>query len=459
MPMAHDLLRTLLLELEVFRGVLTHPGFANLIVVFSGWVRTAGPHAVTQALVVTGVAGRRHHEAFHRFFSRGTWQPDALGKMLFQAVCALVPEGGAVPIAIDDTLAPKKGEHVFGIGSHLDAVRSTRQHRVFCFGHCWVVLAVRVRVPFSTRVWALPVLFRLYRNKKECLAKGHLYRKKTELAREMLEVFLSWVGERRVELAADSAYCNDTVMRGQPAHLVLFGAMRPNAVLTALPTPRRKGRGGRPRVRGALLPKPERLANDKRHEWRTCRATLYGRRQAVQYKECFAQWYRACGIRLLRIVIVKVATGSVGIRVFFCTDPTLSVKMILEGYAGRWSIECAFKNLKQMLGFADSAARKKEAVERTAPFVGLTYTLLIVWFTKHAYLSPLATPPVRPWYRHKQGLAFSDVLRTAQEVLQHCDVLDPSRSFDNLHDTASARPEPASRGQAATNRRASNGET
>ena len=115
--------------------------------------------------------------------------------------------------------------------------------------------------------------------------------------------------------------------------------------------------------------------------------------------------------------------------------------------------------MKQLLGFADSCARKKEAVERTAPFVGMTYTLLIVWFTNHAYLSPLAAPPVRPWYRQKQGLAFSDVLRTAQRVLQHYDVLDPARSLDNLRETTSDRPEPAFRTKASARRRASNGET
>ena len=71
-----ELLRTLLDSLEVYRPALTEPGFRNLVVIFTGWVLTTGPHAVTQALVATSVAGRRHHETFHRFFSRGTWDPD-----------------------------------------------------------------------------------------------------------------------------------------------------------------------------------------------------------------------------------------------------------------------------------------------------------------------------------------------------------------------------------------------
>jgi DDE superfamily endonuclease len=447
-----DLLRTLLDGLGVYRPALTEPGFRNLVVIFVGWVLTSGQHAVTQALVVTSVAGRRHHEAFHRFFSRGTWDPDRLAWWLFQRMKRLFQLDQRLRIAIDDTLAPKKGPHVFGIGSHIDAVRSTRSVRVFCFGHCWVMLSVLVTVPFSQRPWALPILFRLYRNKKECLKKRHRYRKKTELACELLEIVHSWVGDQRVEIAADSAYCNDTVTRGLPTSFVLFGAMRPDAVLTALPDKTIAGsKGGRPRKRGDLLPKPQALARDDHEPWKTCEAHLYGRTQRVRYKELYAQWYRACGVRLLRIIVVKVSTGTIGLRVFFCTDATLSVRDILEGYAGRWSIETCFRNLKQLLGFADSSARKREAVERVAPFVGLAYTLLVVWFVEHACTHPLAAPPVRPWYRHKEGFAFSDVLRTAQRVLAPLDVLDPRRSLDDLHRLAAAsRPPSRSRSKRPT---------
>src|SRR5437763_2037417 len=169
--MAQDVLRTLMDLWEVFRPALTRPGFANLIVVAAGWIQTSGPHAVTQALVATGVAGRRHHEAFHRFFSRGTWSPDELGRLLFEFLLKLLPRASAIRIVLDDTVAPKKGPHVFGIGTHLDAVRSSKKRRVFVFGHCWVVLAVLVQVPFSRRAWALPLLLRLYRNEKECIRK------------------------------------------------------------------------------------------------------------------------------------------------------------------------------------------------------------------------------------------------------------------------------------------------
>lgn len=456
--MAHDLLRTLLEFVEVLRPALTRPSFDNLLVLFTGWILTTGPHAVTQALVMTSVAGRRHHEAFHRFFSRGTWDPDQWGHLLLCWILAHGPRQGPVRLTLDDTLAPKKGAHVFGIGSHLDAVRSTRLCRIMAFGHCWVVLAVLVQLPFSKRPWALPLLFRLYRSKQSCDLRRRDYYKKTQLGRQMLDLVTSWVGDRRIEVAADAAFCNDTVTRGLPDTVVLLGTMRPDAVLTALPTPPPPGtrRRGRPPKRGSLLPKPKALAADSTTPWKSRRATLYGKKRTVAYKDCFAQWYRACGTRLLHVVVVSVEHGSIGLRVFFSTDSTMSVRQILEGYAGRWAIEVCFRDLKQQMGFADSSARKQAAVLRTAPFVGYLYTLLILWFTCHASHSPLAAPPLRPWYLHKYGFSFADILRTAQRVLAPLDVLDPRRNFKNLRKFS---PPPARPSRRRSARRPRKGET
>jgi hypothetical protein len=438
--MPKPILASFLRVLEAFRIALTQPSFENFVIVACGWVLTHGVHAVTESLVMTGVAGERHHEAFHRFFSRGKWDPDVMGYWIFQRLVRFVGDG-PLQVVIDDTLAPKKGPHVFGIGTHVDAVRSTRKHRVFCFGHCWVVLSVLVRVPFSSRAWALPVLFRLYRNVKACPEAE--YAKKTQLARQLLDVLLRWVGDRRIELAADAAYCNDTVTRGLPNTVVLFGAMRPDAVLTEAPDAHRAGAAGRPRKRGRTLPKPQAIANDGRRPWKTATATLYGRKTEVRYKTVCAQWYRACGTGLLRIVIVATTEGKVPFRVFFCTDASVDVVRLLETYARRWGIEVFFREAKQLLGFADSSARKEAAVRRVAPFVGLLYTALVVWFLEGAHKSHLATPPVRPWYPHKRGFCFADILRAARRAMIGWNILDPANDSAYLRKTTGRARDPS----------------
>jgi hypothetical protein len=425
------LLASFLGVLEVFRIAMTKPSFRNLLVVVSGWLQTQGTHAVTEALLMARAAGRRHHAAFHRFFSRSRWDPDHLGRWVFERLEERTG-GGTVRVVIDDTITPKKGPHVFGLASHVDPVRSTRRHRAFCFGHCWVVLAVLVRVPLSKRVWALPVLFRLYRSKKETAEHHAAYAKKTELARELLDVFVGWVGARRVEVALDAAYCNETITKGLPSSVVLFGAMRPDAVLTAAPPPPTPNAKGRPKLRGASLPKPQQLARDGRRPWRTAEAVLYGRKRTVRYKTLCAQWYRACGIGLLRVVVVATDQGQIPFRVFFCTDSTVDVVRLLETYAGRWGIEVFFREAKQLLGFADSSARTELAVRRVAPLVGLLYTTLVVWFLENHGSSFLASIPLRPWYSHKSGVCFADILRTARVALGTVDILDLVSNSNNF---------------------------
>jgi hypothetical protein len=436
-------LATMLGTMEVVQPALTRPGFRNAWVVFAGWVLTAGVHAVTQALVVTDVARRLHHERFHRFFSRGAWRPDTVGRLLFEQVVARLCPQGRIVIALDDTLAPKKGPEVFGIGSHLDPVRSTKQFRVFCFGHVWVVVAVVVHVPFSPRKWALPVLLRLYRNKSECERRGHRYRKKTELGREMVDLIAQWAAARDIDVVADSAYCNDTLTRALDPRVTVIGAIRPDAVLTAAPTEAERKATGRRRKRGKLLPKPEKIYDSKRYGWHSAQLTLYGRPTTVHYKTLQAQWYRGAGDRVGRVVIVHTEQGAISMRAFFCTDGERSALDVLTTYAGRWSIEVLFRDIKQQMGFADSSARKQAAVERVAPFVAFAYTLLVLWFADTIWNTPLAAPPIRPWYAHKRHACFADVLRAAQRLLLRIDVLDPARGYDNLRLLARPLRQPA----------------
>ena len=434
--------RTLLATVEVLQPVFTRPGFRNAWVVFAGWVLTAGAHAVTQALVVTDVARRLHHERFHRFFSRGTWRPDAVGRRLVGLLVARLAPTGRLCFALDDTLAPKKGPAVFGLGCHLDAVRSTKRCRVFCFGHVWVIVALVVRVPFAARRWAFPVLFRLYRTKRECQRTGARSRKKTELGRELVDLVAGWVPERSLDVVVDAAYCNATLTRGLPARVTVIGALRPDAVLTAQPTAAARPRPGRRRLRGALLPTPAQVCADPRWAWTTCPLPLYRRPSRVHSKTFAAQWYRGAGARLGRVVVVRVDEGSIRLRTFFCTDAARPAPDLLLAYAGRWAIEVCFKDLKQHLGFADSSARKQAAVERTAPFVGYTYVVLVLWFADGIWETALAAPPLRPWYVHKRHASFADVLRAAQRVLGSVDVLAPARGFDNLPEIVTALRQP-----------------
>ncbi|MEE9381827.1 MAG: hypothetical protein V3V08_00235, partial [Nannocystaceae bacterium] len=72
----------------------------------------------------------------------------------------------------------------------------------------------------------------------------------------------------------------------------------------------------------------------KKHPWKKIKVDVYGTSRTQKYKTMDAQWYRGAGIRLLRIVVVRVPRGCIPIRVYFTIDLTMSVRSILETYAG-----------------------------------------------------------------------------------------------------------------------------
>ena len=167
--------------------VMTDPSFRNFLWVLGGWV-FARRRTLTGILVAGGLAGKRHHAPFHRLFAEAAWSLDGLGLALFRMIERLLP-AGAVLVAIDDTLARKRGLKVFGVGMHHDPLLSSRGKAITNWGHSWVILGVIVQFPlWPERAFCLPILFRLYLNKKTAAKAGLRYRSRPELAVALLRV-------------------------------------------------------------------------------------------------------------------------------------------------------------------------------------------------------------------------------------------------------------------------------
>jgi hypothetical protein len=208
--------------------------------------------------------------------------------------------------------------------------------------------------------------------------------------------------------------------------------MRTDAVLTALPVRAATPKAGRPAKRGNRLPSPAKFWEDREQTFRSCSVFVYRKDQNFRYKTFDAQWYVVTDERLLRIAIVETKGGSTPYRVLFTTDPTLDVPEVIAGYGSRWAIECFFRDAKQELGLEDSQARTENAVKRVVPFVGMLFSMLVIWFIETGHLSHYAALPIRPWYPHKNGLSFRDILRAARRATASWPILDPGNDFGNL---------------------------
>ena len=180
------------------------------------------------------------------------------------------------------------------------------------------------------------------------------------------------------------------------------------------------------------MPSPKALVKSPKQSWRPIRANIYGRNLTLEVKVFDAQWYRAAGSRHLRIVLVRVHKGSLPVRVFFSTNPAATAERIITTYAARWSIEVAFRDMKQHLGFGDSEARCAAAVHRVAPLAGYLYTLLAIWFVTLSPRQRRSAVVFRPWYRQKNGYSFEDILRSAQLSIRDLCIPDLLRDHRDL---------------------------
>jgi hypothetical protein len=287
-------------------------------------------------------------------------------------------------------------------------------------------------VTLFDKSWALPVLFRLHRSEKRCKKENRPYRKLTEEAREVVELLANRYPERRFELLGDAAYTNGTLIKKRVANLTLIGRGRLDAALYAPPPKRKKGQMGRSRVRGRRLPSPEQQARKKNAPWKSVRVTVYGKVAVVQVLVIDALWYVASGGELMRLVLVRGFPGHEKDDVFVSTDTKLSPKYVIESYAKRWSLEVTFHEAKGKLGFEDPCNRTERAVERTAPLALVCYSLVVLWHVQHGQGSRAARLPTMPWYRHKAGVTFSDMLATLRRASWSKRLSDPASSQREL---------------------------
>jgi DDE superfamily endonuclease/Archaeal putative transposase ISC1217 len=416
--------------LLAFQPCFTRPGFSSFWALTCAWILCSGRRSLTR-VIQSGELGRfKHFCSFHRFFSQARWNLDDLGLCIFQLLLPFCSE--VLTGAVDDTLARKSGRHIWGAGMHHDPLRSTQKRPFFSFGHSWVVLSLHVSFPFAPqKTWALPVLVRLYRKRKNPkLAPGRngkpekkqtgqatdkQYRTRPQLALEMIQVVARWLGPRKLRVLGDSEYAGGSISRHLPSNTELISRMTMNAALYELPPHQATGRGRR-RKKGARLSNPLQMAQDSRRRWTQTTACLYGRTVKVWYQAIDALWYSSAGSRLLRIVVVRDPGGRRRDDCFFSTDLALTPQQILETFALRWPLEVCFRDVKQFLGFEDPQNRVSRATQRTAPLIFYIYDLLLLWHATSGHLFASQSAIERPWFKRKTSVSFEDILRNLRQA-------------------------------------------
>jgi hypothetical protein len=436
-----EVTRSFLDLLSQFQCVFTAPTYLIFLDLMSGWILSPRHRYVTELIWSSGCTRKGHHSRYHRFFSRSVWELDCLSHVLARQLISLFAATGIIELAVDDTLCRKRGLTVYGSGMHHDPLISSRAKPLTSWGHDWVVLTLIVRCPFwaPTKVWSLPLVYRLYRNRQgvtkgksktgkkgkngskrttkptRCKKQqaGPPHRTRPELAVELISLVAGWFPERILLVSGDSAYGGQSVLKKLPANVHLISHVHPKGALYKPAPAPQPGQKGAPRKKGERLPGMAAWAQDGRR-WQQLVFDQFGLKATLRVKTQKALYYKAGGQRLLTIVLVQDVLGQRPDQMFYCTNLQWDARQILSCYACRWSIEVTFENSKQLLGLEDPANRTPKAVQRTAPMALVLYSLIVAWF--HQVGHRHVQFPDRPWYTKKREPSFADMLTTLRRL-------------------------------------------
>lgn len=387
----------------------------RFVLFFAAAILTIGDRTVSNVLRLVGLIEKVNPSTFHRLFSCRRWKSRPLAFAIARFVLDRFVPDGVVQICGDETVDGHPGKKVYGKGRHRDAVRSSHSHTVHRYGHKWIVLAILVRLPYTNRRFALPVLIALYRS-KECNAQeGRRHKTPGQLMCGLLATLMYWFPKRKFVFGGDRAYGIHSMARFARRHkkrLSLVSKLVPNANLFEPPPKRTKNKVGRPRVIGKALPKPEQVVAKKKEGKRMRVAWYGGCSRNVEVITGKGNWYKSGkGAVPILWVFVRDLSGTHRDEYFFTTDTSMSAKAVIEMYGGRWNIETTFQEMRSHLGLETTRGWSRLTVLRMAPCLFCLYTIVVVFYDTMPWSNPHLR--VKQW-QGKDTITFSDMIASVR---------------------------------------------
>jgi hypothetical protein len=462
--------QTILPTIQHLKSAFTAQTFKNFQFLFLAWLINPKQGWISNCLraflympgLFPTINGKpKHFSAFYRFFTEARWDKDEVGRLMALSFQRWLPQ--TITLIIDDTLCRRTGPMILGAGSHHDPIRTQgagkKQKFVMSFGLNFVILAIWIPMPFvHSGGMAIPVLFRLYRSRRTCPVEN--YRKRSELAAELLGVARRWWPERRFEITVDQAYACKTVFRALDKQMVLTGPIRDDAALYAAQPPEHHGRG-RKTLWGPKIHSPKDLAEDPSVPWQEISVIMYGVEMTLLIKSCQARWKSAGAEQVITITVTRDPKGIYKDAYFLRTEPNAAPQDVLTLVCCRWSLEVAIRDGKQHLhleqienGYVHRPKKKQKpgkmpsgpqapielepvASKRTVPLFMLGMTFVARWYLEFGQPKQDLRWArfLAPWWRHKTSISFGDMLQAFRRQMEKEQLWkNPfQQGFDEIH--------------------------
>jgi len=375
---------------------------------------------VTSALTVMGRGREKEFSKFHKVLNRANWSPLIASRILLGLLVALVPPKLPLVFVVDDHIERRKGKKIKKKGCYRDAVRSSRKKVVHCFGLKWVSVMLVVKLPWSTRSWALPVITALASSKEYNKANNLRHKTTVDWALQMITLIRRWLPDRMIVLVGDGGYAAVKLALccfGLPVPVILISRLRLDAALYDPPPPVKPGKRGKKPKKGKKQHSLQQRIDDPSTEWSTIRTRWYDRKmRTLQMFSGVSLWYRS-GFDPVQIkwVVIRDPNGKLRTEAFFSTNIKIAAQQILRWYILRWNIEVTFEELRAHLGVETQRQWSDLAIERTTPVLFSVFSMVVLMANR---IIKDGEVPIQQygWYK-KSAATFSDVIAVVRRQI------------------------------------------
>jgi hypothetical protein len=379
-------------------------------VLLLGAILAPGARTVTAALRVMGLAMEHRFTNYPRVLNRATWSALQASRMLLGLLVAhLVPRGAPLVLGAEDTVERRSGRQITATGCYRDAVRSTKQHVIHCFGLKGVVMMLLVPVPWAQRVWALPFLTALGRPAEKTRPQRH--KTSVDGVRQMMRQVRRWLPERPLVLVVDGGFAAVSLALACVKSQVAMGSrLRWDAALDHPPGPQPLGKRGPKPLKGKRPRRLQAWAERADTPWETVEVDWYGGRRTRLWIFSHPALWHTRGLPPVdsRFVLVGDPEGKRRMAAFFCTDLQATPVQVLEWVVMRWSVEVTFEASRAHLGVETQRQWSDQAMARTTPVLLGLFSLVTLLALQLSHDGQLPVPGTA-WY-HNAEPPFSECL-------------------------------------------------
>lgn len=340
--------------------------------------------------------------AAYRLFERDRIHADSLFSGVLHHAAALIPDSHPICLAVDDSLFPRSGAKIHGVGWRRDPL-GPKFHTNFIRAQRFLQFSLALPLtPQSEIIRMIPVDFlhcptpakpgkkatdeQRQHYRQDCRTQRLTVQASTRLAALRAHLPPDSQGQpRQLHLLADGQYTNGAVLKHLPPCTTFIGRIRRDAKLHHLPPGTTATHRGRRRLYGPVAPTPETLRTCEDHPWQNISVFAAGTQHECRVKAMTNILWRTAGAGLLlKLVVIaplhyRPRAGSKLLyrqpAFLICTDPLLDTRQIVQQYVWRWEVEVNFHEEKSLLGVGDAQVRSPASTQSLPAFRIATYAL------------------------------------------------------------------------------------